>query len=294
MTHIMLATGLNLKLRSGNPADALACGQICYEAFKTISERHGFPPDFPTAEIPQGLMSMLLARPDIYAVVAEIDGEIVGSNFLCEETTVAGIGPISVAPNIQNASIGKQLMTAVLERAQQQQFMGVRLVQSAFHNRSLSLYTKLGFDVQEPLANIQGQPLGLDIPGYPVRQATIEDLAACNHLCGQVHGFDRDRELAGAIQQGTATVVERDARITGYATSIGFFGHAVSETNEDLQALIGAAPSFDLPGFLLPTRNSQLFRWCLQQGLRVVQPMTLMSIGFYNRPAGAFLPSIMF
>jgi predicted N-acetyltransferase YhbS len=294
MTHIMLATDLNLKLRGGNPADAPACGQICYEAFKTISEQHGFPPDFPNAEIPQRLMSMLLAHPDTYAVVAEIDGKIVGSNFLCEEATIAGIGPISVAPNIQNASVGKQLMTAVLERAKQQQFVGVRLVQAAFHSRSLSLYTKLGFDVQEPLANIQGQPLGLEIPGYPVRQATIEDLAACNRLCEQVHGFNRDRELAGAIQQGTATVVERDARITGYATSLGFFGHAASETNEDLQALIGAAPAFDNSGFLLPTRNSQLFRWCLQQGLRVVQPMTLMSLGFYKRPAGAFLPSIMF
>jgi hypothetical protein len=148
--------------------------------------------------------------------------------------------------------------------------------------------------VQEPLANMSGAPLGLDLADYPVRPASIEDLAACNRLCQQVHGFDRDRELAGAIQQDTATVVERDARITGYATSIGFLGHAVSETNEDLQALIGAAKSFDRPGFLVPTRNSQLFRWCLQQGLRVVQPMTLMSTGFYQQPVGAFLPSILF
>jgi GNAT superfamily N-acetyltransferase len=303
MTPLTLATDLvALKLRGGSPADASACSQILYEAFKTISDRHGFPPDFPAVEITQGLMSMLLARPDIYAVVAELGETIVGSNFLWEDARVAGIGPISVAPNCQNTSIGKQLMTAVLERAKQQQFIGVRLVQAAFHNRSLSLYTKLGFDVQEPLANISGEPLGLDLPGYPVRLASIEDLAACNRLCQQVHGFDRDRELAGAIQQGTATVVEHDdapegrlrQRITGYATSIGFLGHAVSETNEDLQALIGAAKSFDRPGFLLPTRNSQLFRWCLQQGLRVVQPMTLMSTGFYQQPVGAFLPSILF
>jgi len=37
-------------------------------------------------------------------------------------------------------------MEAVLERAKQRGFAGVRLVQAAFHNRSLSLYTKLGFD----------------------------------------------------------------------------------------------------------------------------------------------------
>jgi hypothetical protein len=71
-------------------------------------------------------------------------------------------------------------------------------------------------------------------------------------------------------------------------------GHAVGETNEELKALIGAAPEFLGPGFLLPSRNWELFRWCLEHRLRVVQPLSLMSIGLYNEPAGAFLPSILF
>jgi hypothetical protein len=75
---------------------------------------------------------------------------------------------------------------------------------------------------------------------------------------------------------------------------MGFFGHAIGETNEELKALIGAAPEFLGPGFLLPTRNAELFRWCLEHGLRVVQPMTLMSIGLYNEPAGAFLASVLY
>jgi hypothetical protein len=45
-----------------------------------------------------------------------------------------------------------------------------------------------------------------------------------------------------------------------------FLGHAVAESNEDLTALIGAAQSFPGPGFLLPTRNSDLLRWCLERG----------------------------
>jgi hypothetical protein len=89
-------------------------------------------------------------------------------------------------------------------------------------------------------------------------------------------------------------VVEYAGRITGYATMIGFFGHAVAEGNDDLKALIGAAPAFPGPGFLLPTRNSHMLRWCLAHGLRVVQPMTLMSTGLYNEPAGAWLPSILY
>jgi predicted N-acetyltransferase YhbS len=294
MQELTTIADVTLKLRAGSLADAPACGKICYEAFETISEQHDFPSDFPSADATQRIMSWLFSRPHIYSVVAEMGGQIVGSNFLWEETIVAGIGPLSVAPTIQNATVGRHLMEAVLERSRQQGVAGVRLVQAAFHNRSLALYTKLGFDVREPLANIQGQALGLEIPGYPVRPATYDDLEACDRLCQQIHGFDRHRELSQAIQQGTATVALHGNIVTGYATSIGFYGHAVGTSNEALQALIGAAKSFAGQGFILPTRNSQLFRWCLQQGLRVVQPLTLMSLGFYDRPAGAFLPSILF
>jgi N-acetylglutamate synthase-like GNAT family acetyltransferase len=285
---------MNFKLRVGSSADAEACGVICYEAFKAISEHHNFPPDFPSSEVACGLLSSLFSLPNVYSVVAEVEGRVVGSNFLWEDTTVAGVGPITIAPHIQNSTLGRCLMKDVLERARQQRFAGVRLVQAAFHNRSLALYAKLGFDVQEPLANFQGQALRLEIPGYTVRPASDKDLDVCNRLCQRVHGHDRGQELQHAIQQGTATVVEHDGRITGYATLIGFFGHAVAESNEELKALIGAADSFAGPGFLLPTRNGQLFRWCLQHGLRIVQPMTLMSLGLYNQPSGVFLPSILF
>ena len=68
----------------------------------------------------------------------------------------------------------------------------------------------------------------------------------------------------------------------------------MAESNQDLKALIGAATDFPGPGFLLPTRNSELLRWCLQHGLRGIQPMTLMSVGLYNEPAGVFLSSVRY
>ena len=43
-------------LRSGTPDDAGPAGVICYEAFKTIAERHGFPPDFPSASVATDLV----------------------------------------------------------------------------------------------------------------------------------------------------------------------------------------------------------------------------------------------
>lgn len=185
-------------------------------------------------------------------------------------------------------------MHAVMTRAAERKFAGVRLVQAAYHNRSLSLYAKLGFVVREPLSCMQGTAIQKTLPGYLVRPAQVGDLAACNELCLRVHGHDRGGELSDAIQQGSAVVAESQGRVTAYASSVAFFGHAVGETNEDLKALIATAPAFQGPGILVPTRNAGLFRWCLENGLRVVQQMTLMTTGLYNEPAGAYLPSILF
>ena len=284
---------MDVNLRPAKPEDAEACGQISYEAFGKISKQHNFPPDWPTVEIATEFLSDLLSHPGFYGVVAEVDGRVVGSNFLDERASVIGLGPITVDPEVQNAQIGRELMEHALERAWSQGRPSVRLVQAAFHSRSLSLYSKLGFEAREPLSCMQGKALGKKISGHSVRPATERDLEACNNVCQNVHGYERSRELKDAIQTGTATVVEHDGSITGYATMIGFGGYTVGTTNTDLKALIGGAPEYPGPGFLLPTRNGDLFRWCLEEGLRVVQPMTYMSIGLYNEPQGAYLPSIL-
>ena len=211
-----------------------------------------------------------------------------------ERSEIAGIGPVSVDPVVMNRTIGRQLMQAVMDRATEQHFAGVRLVQIAWHYRSLALYTKLGFDTRETLSALQGPALGLSIPGYNVRPARSEDITACNDICRRVHGHDRRGDLLDALQWASANVVERQGRITGYSTGIGWFHHAVAESNDDLKALISAASAFAGPGFFVPSRNGELFRWCLEQGLRVIQPMTLMTVGLYKEPRGAFMPSILF
>jgi predicted N-acetyltransferase YhbS len=285
---------MNLILRAGTTGDAAACGTICFEAFKSISSEHNFPWDLPSAEVGIGLVKDLLSHSGFYSVVAEADGSIVGSNFMDERSTIAGIGPITVDPLSQNHGIGRRLMLSALERAAERRRAGVRLVQSAYHNRSLCLYTKLGFDSREMLSKIDGKPLGMKLPGYDVRPAAEGDLAVCNVLCRRVHGHDRGSELRDAVGRGTARVVEHLGEITAYASDIAFFGHAVAETNRGLEALIGAAPGFPAGGFLVPTRNNELLRWCLANSLRLVHQMTLMTIGLYNEPAGVHLPSVLY
>jgi GNAT superfamily N-acetyltransferase len=285
---------MNLTMRPGKPEDAKACGDICYKAFKAIADEHHFPPDFPDTEMAVGLMNYIFSGSGVYSVVAEANGQIVGSNFLWENLFIGGVGPITVDSTCQNTAVGRKLMEQVLHHAEDLKLAGVRLVQAAYHNRSLALYTKLGFNVQEPLSVIQGAAPGIRFPGHHVRPGNEADLNSCNQLCYKVHGHDRSHELPGAIKAGTFSVVEYNGMITGYTTQVGFLGHTIAATNTGLKALIGVSANFSGPGFLLPSRNAEVLRWCLQNGLRIIQPMTLMSKGLYNDPDGAFLPSVLY
>lgn len=283
-----------LVLRPGTAADAPECGRICFEAFAGIARQHGFPPDVPSAEVATGMVEMVVNHPGFYSVVAELDGRIVGSNFLDERSPVVGVGPITVDPAVQNGGIGRRLMEDVMHRAAEQRAPGVRLLQSGYHTRSFALYAGLGFEFRETAACLQGTPIGGTVPGYEVRPATDADLAACNEVCRSVHGIDRGGELTDALKMGTARVTEHGGRITGYATDLSFFAHAVGGSTEDIRALIAAAPAFGGPGILVPASNSALLQWCLGNGLKVVQLMSLMTTGLYNEPAGAYLPSVLY
>ena len=105
-----------LILRRGTPEDAEACASICQVAFAAIADQHNFPPDFPSLEPAQQLMTAVLSRDDVFAVVADLEGPIVGSNFVWESGRVGGVGPSRVGPSVQNRATGRRLREGGLRR----------------------------------------------------------------------------------------------------------------------------------------------------------------------------------
>jgi hypothetical protein len=97
--------GNSVVVRKARPEDAVVCGRICYEAFTKINTQHAFPPDFPLPQSAIGVLSMMFSHPGFYCVVGEVDAQVVGSNCLDERSPIAGIGPITVEPNLQNHGI---------------------------------------------------------------------------------------------------------------------------------------------------------------------------------------------
>lgn len=239
-----------------------------------------------------------IAHPSIYGVVAEIDGRVVGSNFLDERGPVRGVGPITVDLAAQGRGVGRALMQAVLDRGAGA--MGIRLLQDSFNTGSLSLYASLGFEVAEPVALMSGRPRSRGAAGIEVRPLERSDLAEAEQLHRKVHGFERTAELedALAVPGFEAAVAVREGRIVAYAATLSFFpaAHAVAETQADMAGLIaGALAATDRPGsFLLPIRQAELLRRLLGEGLRVVKPMTYMTVGGYEEPTGAWIPSVLY
>jgi GNAT superfamily N-acetyltransferase len=287
---------VTVELRDIRESDRDDCARIVFEAFKAIAERHGFPPDFASVEAAGQLIDAWLAHPDVWGVVAQRDGRVIGSNFLEMRTPVAGVGPITVDPAEQSRGVGRRLMEAVLERGQGNP---IRLVQDAFNPASLSLYALLGFKVKDPLVRIHGEPSSDDSGALEVRPFERGDMEGCARLSQRVHGFERTGEL-DQIERGPLRpfVGVRDDRIVAYATSISFWplAHGVAETREDLvDLLVGAQRSGnDAIDILLPIRQAELFRRALSAGLRVVKPMNLMALRDYREPEGAWFPSVLF
>ena len=280
------------QLRDVRPEDAEACAAVAFRAHAAVSAAHNFPPELPSLAVAARFIRSKVEDTNTQGFLIERKGRIVGSIFLTiiPGCPVAAIGPLTVDPDAEGG-IGRRLLEAALHGARQIGLSEVRLVQSPMHLRSLALYTKAGLNVCEPLLTVESAvPLNA-ANSDGVRLATPDDVRRCQQICHQAYGFARTFELNAAISRQIATVVERDNTIVGYACGIGFRGHAVCETTEELKSLIVHSPKHPGDGFFVPTRNGELLRWLFQHGIRALWPGTLMSSGGYQQPTSAFLPS---
>ena len=295
MTPTTSTDATQVTLREAEPGDAQACARIVYDAFASIHDHHRFPRDFPVPDAAVGMMSAWVPHPGVWGVVAEVDGRIVGSNFLDERDPIRGVGPITVDPSGQNAGVGRKLMEAVLERGKDAP--GIRLVQDGFHMRSLSLYRSLGFHVTASCVVMSGGPRSGAVDGVEVRPLAEEDIEECEALCEEVHGFARTGALRDATQVFTPVVAIRDGRIVAYATTVSFWqmAYGVAADEDAMKALLlGAAAAGDDPLALLVPLRSGLHGWAVEEGMRAVKPMNVMARGEYREPRGSYFPSVLY
>jgi len=283
------------KLIRAEPQHVGEMGRICYEAFKELHDRHRLPLDVPSATLARQLLGMMVSRSDFYSVVALLEGQVVGSNFLCFSDPVAAIGPITVEPGLQGQGIGLALMQDVVEHGRRRGIERIRLMQETINAGSLSLYASMGFDSREEVAYLQAAAAPAEDPS--VRPVTDQDLAAVEKLSADIYQTSRRNEVAAAIRYGfTPLLRQRDGRVTGYLIP-GLFGHGVAESADDACALVGEMARRLPPEaarFFCPVRQANFYRQVLKMGCRTIKVLTLMTLGPYEPPREVWLPSVLY
>ena len=133
-----------------------------------------------------------------------------------------------------------------------------------------------------------------------IRPATAEDAEAAGQIChdafediAAAHSFPKNFP-SPEVAAGLLRVLIAHPRFDSVVAEDGgrLQGHSVAESNPDLQALITNADEYFGAGFHVPTSNGALLTWCLRNGLHITKLMSLMTVGMYHTPRGAFLPSV--
>jgi len=295
MSQAAHALPAGVQLVPAEPQHVSELGRICYEAFKDIADRHGFPPDIPSVQRGRMVIGMLVERKDFYGVAAIVNGELAGSNYLSLTDPVAGVGPITVDCAFQGRDLGRALMQDVIDYARRNNIARVRLLQDGFNTASLSLYASLGFEVKHTAALMH---LNAAVKADPsVRPVHDADLTILDELCQKNYKTSRRNELAAAVHSGFSPVLrERGGRFTGYLIP-GIFGHGVAESPDDAVALATQAARLiphERAVSLCPLDDGPLFRAFLKAGCRTIKMMSLMALGPYEAPVSVWMPSIAY
>jgi GNAT superfamily N-acetyltransferase len=266
--------------------------KIAYDAFQKLSERHGFPPDFPNSQSARPVFELLVQRSDYFGLVALVDKKPVGSNFVLKSDQVAAIGPLSVEPKFQAHGIGRLLMSGLIAHVSMRKFNDIRLLADSHNVGAIALYTSLGFVVRDFVALIHTSPSPVRDP--TVRKMMPSDLPAINQLSKNHYKTSRYNEMVNSAQYGfTIYIRERDGRPTGYLLP-GLIGHSCAETTEDTIALMSEAARVVIPSFrkyLCPMSEPDLLQNSIKAGWKIEKLLTYMSLGKYEHPTSVWTPS---
>ncbi len=174
-----------------------------------------------------------------WAFAAELDGEVVGSNFATRWGSFAFFGPLTVRPDLWDHGIGSRLMGPIIDLFEQWQVRQAGLFTFPQSPKHIGLYQKFGFWPQHltPLMEKQVAPAGdaadheiMSSAGEGERAAT---LSACREVTHAIYpGLDVSHEIFTAEAQGLgATVISRDgSELGGFAVCHCGAGEAGSGT----------------------------------------------------------------
>ena len=184
-----------------------------------------------------------------HPVVAEVDGEIVGTGVATVNGPVAWIGTIWVAPPHRRHGLGTALTDAVIDEAQS---LGSRTLVLVATDRGRQLYERLGFEVQTWYRTFEAPGLGAPAAGgetpsvRPFRPADLDPIFA---LDSAATGEDRRTLLTAlATRDGTRVLAGEGDVVCGFVARAPWGGGAtVAPQVDDAITLLRARRHASVP-----------------------------------------------
>lgn len=160
------------------------------------------------------------------AFAAELEGELVGTNFATRWGTVGFFGPLTVRPDLWGRGVAQQLLVPTMKLFDEWGLRHAGLFTFAESAKHASLYQKFGFWPRF-LTALMERPVGEE--SGPAKWAPFSDLTknkkssclrACRDLTGSIYkGLDVEREIRAVDDQhlGDTVLTWDGARLAGFA-----------------------------------------------------------------------------
>ena len=179
------------------------------------------------------------ATADVGAFVAEVDGEVVGSNVATRWGSFGFFGPLTVRPDLWNGGIARQLMAPVVDLFDTWGVRQAGLCTFAESTKHVGLYQRFGF-WPKYLTALMGKRVAAVMVGSPParfsetasgeREAV---LAACRAVTDAIYeGLDVTSEIVAVDEQhlGDTVLLGGKGGLDGFAVCHAGTGEAGSGT----------------------------------------------------------------
>ena len=130
-------------IRDMTAKDIDGAGEMLFKAFNDVSSKHGHGVRIHNQQVAKVWAWSMLHYGHSDLLVAEIGNRVAGICCLNPRGRVGNVGPVAVHPDFQGHAVGRELMNALLKRAEGLE--SLRVIQEAFNRASFSLYYSLNF-----------------------------------------------------------------------------------------------------------------------------------------------------
>lgn len=249
------------------------------------------------------------------AFAAELDGELVGSNFATSWGSVAFFGPLTVRPDLWDRGVAQRLLKPIMERFSQWGVSHAGLFTFPQSAKHIHLYQKFDFwprfltpIMAKPVSRPEGEPRWSRFSDA-AQDAREDLLRGCRQLTESIYpGLDLEREIRAAASQnlGETVLLWDDRTLIGLAvchcgpgTEAGSdacyikFGAVRPGAGEDFERLLDACERLAATGGLarlvagVNLGHHEAYRALLARGFRTELEGVAMQRGNdagYHRP----------